>query len=243
MPSSAPGQQREPRGAAVSTAEQHPSPQGPTAKTDWLDLVERIKLGMPSGMEDLYRVFSRGVRYYLCRQLGPQDLDDKVHDTFLIVLQSIKKGDLREPERLMGFVRTIVRRQVAAHIDEAVQARKEQADLETGATVSDHRQNPEEVAIVRQRREIMAKILNSVSARDRDILIRFYLREQSQEVICREMNLTETQFRLLKSRAKARFGELGKQKIEQKRFPFFLENCSPPQPLTLVGDEIPRDTD
>jgi len=32
-------------------------------------------------------VFSRGIRFYLCRQLGPQDIDDKVHDIFLIVAQ------------------------------------------------------------------------------------------------------------------------------------------------------------
>ena len=44
----------------------------------------------------------------------------------------------------------------------------------------------------------------------------FYLREQSQEQICEEMKLTETQFRLLKSRAKARFGELGKKKLAHK---------------------------
>jgi hypothetical protein len=30
------------------------------------------------------------------------------------------------------------------------------------------------------------------------------------------MDLTETQFRLLKSRAKARFGELGKKKLTQR---------------------------
>src|SRR5260370_41685713 len=97
---------------------------------NWLALVESIQRGERSGMEELYRVFSRGVRFYLCRQLGPQDLDDKVHDTFVIVLQAITKGELREPERLMGFVRTVVRRQVAAQIDRAVQNRKDQAELE-----------------------------------------------------------------------------------------------------------------
>jgi len=53
-------------------------------------------------MEELYRVFSRGIRFYLCRQLGPQELDDKVHDTFLIVVQAICRGELRDPDRLMG---------------------------------------------------------------------------------------------------------------------------------------------
>ena len=108
-----------------------PSGSSPTISTPhWIDLVERIKADDQSGMEELYRVFSRGVRFYLCRQLGPQDLEDKIHDTFLIVVQAVRRGELREPERLMGFVRTVVRRQVAAHIDQAVHTRRQQVGLE-----------------------------------------------------------------------------------------------------------------
>ena len=167
-------------------------------------------------MAELYRLFSKGIRFYLCRQLGPQELDDKVHDTFLIVVQAIRRGDLREPERLMGFVRTVVRRQVAAYIDDAVQTRREQADIESGVVVADAKRNPEEKAIGRQNEDLMIQVLRSMSSRDRDILTRFYLHEQSQEQICADMNLSETQFRLLKSRAKARFGELGKRKLQKK---------------------------
>jgi RNA polymerase sigma factor (sigma-70 family) len=185
---------------------------------NWLTLVESIRKGERSGMEELYRVFSRGVRFYLCRQLGPQDLDDKVHDTFLIVVQAIRKGELREPERLMGFVRTVVRRQVAAQIDRSVQSRREQAELNSSAAVSDHRDTPEEAAILRQHEQVAETVLRSVSGRDREILTRFYLMEQTQEEICDEMNLSETQFRLLKSRAKARFGELGKKTLSRRKF-------------------------
>jgi RNA polymerase sigma factor (sigma-70 family) len=185
---------------------------------NWLALVESIRNGERSGMEELYRIFSRGVRFYLCRQLGPQDLDDKVHDTFVIVVQAIRNDELREPDRLMGFVRTVVRRQVAAQIDRAVQTRREQAELETTATMSDHRQSPEEAAIVRQHEEVAEIVLRSVSGRDRDILTRFYLLEQTQQEICEEMHLSETQFRLLKSRAKARFGELGRKKLARRTF-------------------------
>ena len=71
-------------------------------------------------MEELYRVFSRGVRFFLWRQLGKQDLDDTVHDTFLTVAEAIRRGDVREPDRLMGFVWTVVRRQLAAHIERTV---------------------------------------------------------------------------------------------------------------------------
>ena len=167
-------------------------------------------------MTELYRLFSKGIRFYLCRQLGPQELDDKVHDTFLIVVHAIRRGDLREPERLMGFVRTVVRRQVAAYIDDAVQSRRDQTDMESGVVVADAKRNPEEKAIGRQNEDLMIQVLRSMSSRDRDILTRFYLHEQTQEQICADMNLSETQFRLLKSRAKARFGELGKRKLQKK---------------------------
>lgn len=194
----------------------------PPTTPNWHRLVDKIRSGDPAGMEELYAVFSRGVRFYLCRQLGPQELEDKVHDTFLIVLQAVQRGELREPDRLMGFVRTIVRRQVAAYIDNAVQTRREQADLECGLSICDGRINPEQNAIARQRVEIMTRILNDISARDREILTRFYLQSQPQEEICREMRLSSTQFRLLKSRAKARFGELGRRSLRYRNFPLLL---------------------
>jgi RNA polymerase sigma-70 factor, ECF subfamily len=194
-------------------------PQSPEAGSDsvnWNNLVERIHRGEESGMEELYRLFGRGIRYYLCRQLGHQELDDKVHDTFVIVVQAIRRGELREPERLMGFVRTVVRRQVAAYIDNAVHSRRDELNLDLGVRVADRRNNPEQSAAFRQKVEFMLDVLRSLSERDREILTRFYLDEQSQESICQEMALSETQFRLLKSRAKARFGEIGKRKLQLK---------------------------
>ena len=184
--------------------------------TSWSGLVERVRAGDPSGLEELYRVFSKGIRFYLCRQVGPQDLDDKVHDLFLIITQSIQKGDLREPERLMGYVRTIVRRQVAAHIDTVVQARRNQTEMEYGMALSDSRPNPERRIMSEQNMDLAMRILNSLHKREREVLMRFYLKEQTAEEICRDLELTETQFRLIKSRAKARFGELGKRRLERR---------------------------
>jgi RNA polymerase sigma factor (sigma-70 family) len=182
----------------------------------WVELVDRIRDGRTDGMEELYQLFSRGIRYYLCRQLGPQELDDKVHDTFVVVVQAIRRGELRDPTRLMGFVRTIVRRQVANHIDKLVTTRRDQTDLDQSARIADPNENPEDSAIFSQRKELIQRVLSEIPARDSEILTRFYLQEQSQEEICAEMDLTDTQFRLLKSRAKARFGELGKKKLASK---------------------------
>jgi RNA polymerase sigma-70 factor, ECF subfamily len=213
-----------------SDVEEEADPSSATqASVDWHELVSRIQAGHESGMEDLYRIFARGIRFYLCRQLGCQELDDKVHDTFLIVVQAIRRGDIREPERLMGFVRTVVRRQVAAHIDHLVHNRREHLNMDVGVRVPDIRRNPEQTAVFRQKVEFMEEVLSKLSERDREILTRFYLNEQSQEQICDEMNLSETQFRLLKSRAKARFGEIGKRKLQQKPMSsFFVRSSAAP---------------
>ena len=183
---------------------------------DIIELVARIQADDTSAMEELYRIFARGIKYQICRQLGPQDLDDKVHDCFLIVVQAIRRGELREPDRLMGFVRTVVRRQIAAYIETVIQNRKQMTDLETGRIVADFGQDPENCIIDREEEELAYRVLKGISRRDREILIRFYLREEPQEVICDKMNLTDTQFRLLKSRAKARFGELGKRRLARE---------------------------
>jgi RNA polymerase sigma factor (sigma-70 family) len=182
----------------------------------WSRLVDRIQAGDPAGMEQLYAVFVKGVRFLLWRQLGPQDLDDKVHDVFLIITQSIQRGELREPDRLMGYVRTVVRRQVAAHIDSAVQARRNQQSIDPAMTLSDHQPDPERRVIERESQDVALRMLGGLPKRDREVLVRFYLQEQPAEEICRDLNLTETQFRLIKSRAKARYGELGRRRLAKR---------------------------
>jgi RNA polymerase sigma-70 factor, ECF subfamily len=188
----------------------------PTASVDWECLVDRIRANDAGAMEELYALFERGIRFYLYRQVGAQELEDKIHDIFLVVVQAIRRGELREPERLMGFVRTIAHRRVAAHIDKVVHERKEETSLESGIPVRDASLTPEETALSQERIDLMTRTLRSMPPRDREILTRYYLQEQTQDQICAEMHLTETQFRLLKSRAKARFGEKGRQRLAGK---------------------------
>ncbi|MGD1071798.1 MAG: sigma-70 family RNA polymerase sigma factor [Bryobacteraceae bacterium] len=203
-------------GPQAMPGEQTSDPEQERADTfhipDWAQLVARIHDGDPAAMEELYGIFGKGIRYFLLRNLGADELDDKVHDCFVIVAQAIQNGELRDPARLMGFVRTVVKRQIAATIEAAVTRRRTQVDYqETLFTLTDWKDDPERTLLARQRAEIARRVMNGISRRDREILRRFYVEEQSQEKICEEMGLSYNQFRLLKSRAKARFGELGKR--------------------------------
>jgi RNA polymerase sigma-70 factor, ECF subfamily len=206
------------RGVSHKVIEEQHSPNMPEAAAqpfeilDWTGTVDRIRAGDPLAMTELYSVFTRGIRYLLLRSLGMEELDDRVHDCFLIVTEAIRSGELRDPARLMGYVRTVVRRHIAAGIEEAINKRRTTVEFEESVfSISDWKNNPEQNLVVRQRAEIARRVFNGVSRRDREILSRFYLQEQPQEQICEEMGLSYNQFRLLKSRAKARFGKLGQR--------------------------------
>ena len=203
--------------AAVAQAPASKNPEEDTADESWAHLVSRLQAGDAAAMAELYEVFAKGIRFYLCRQVGTQELDDRVHDAFLIVVQSIKRGELRDPRRLMGFVRTVVRRMVAAQIDRDIQARRDTLEVDEGDRIADQRANPEKNFIMRQKVSFIRDILEKLGTRDREILRRFYVEEEHPEQICSDMNLSITQFRLLKSRAKARFGEEGRKKLQGEK--------------------------
>ena len=194
---------------------QNDTPRPPFDVPDWAGTVDRIRAGDPLAMTELYSVFTRGIRYLLLRSLGVEEVDDRVHDCFVIVTEAIRSGELRDPARLMGYVRTVVRRHIAANIEEAISRRRNTVEFEDNVfSVSDWKNNPEQNLLDRQRAEIARRVFKGVSCRDREILRRFYLLEQPQERICEEMGLSYNQFRLLKSRAKARFGKLGQSLAE-----------------------------
>jgi len=186
---------------------------------DWVSIVDQIQRGQNAGIEELYQVLNRGIRYYLGRQLGQQDLEDRLHEILLIVVSAIQKGQVREPERIMGFVRTVAQRQVAARIERTVHNRRKESELTPGLDVADQKQDPEQLAMVRQKVELMRNVLAQMPERQREILMRFYRDEQTSEQICHEMSLTETQFRLAKSRAKAAFGTKGRLALRRPATP------------------------
>jgi len=169
-------------------------------------------------MEELYCLLAQSTRHYILRQLGAQELDDKVHDVFLIVVQAIRRGRLRESEHLMGFVRTVAHRRVNAHFGDIASRRREMLNDGEDSRIADRARNPEQTLGHGQDMDFVLAVLGSLSARDREILERFYLEQQSRRQICQEMNLTVNQFRLLKSRAKQRFTMSGRRKLQRRAF-------------------------
>ena len=177
------------------------------------NLVDRVRAGDSGGMADLYEYILLGLRPYLSRQLRAQDYRDKVHSIFVDVIVAIQHGQLRDPERLLGFARTIARRKVSTYIDEAAAGRRNRVDIDTLFGLASPRATPEEEMVLQQRREWVRFTLARLTERESQILSRFYLQEQTEAQICAEMGLTHTQYRLLKWRSKARFAQLSRKEI------------------------------
>jgi RNA polymerase sigma-70 factor (ECF subfamily) len=200
---------------------------GPAAKLpDLACIVEQIRAGDRSGAEALYHLVSRGLRLSLLRQLGAQEADDILHSVMVITIQAVQRGGLRDPERLLGFMSTVAHRQVAGYIQSAVKDRGDRRVDEGPKAVVDGRANPEQQVISEQRILLMRKALSELSPKDREVLMRFYVRGESAEQICREMNWTETQFRLLKSRAKSKIAEKGKRYLKRPIAPLCTRDSS-----------------
>jgi RNA polymerase sigma-70 factor (ECF subfamily) len=184
--------------------------QASQAKTN--DIVEMIRGGHPAGLEQLYAM-ARNFTFFIMRQLGSDDLQDKVHDIFVTAATAISAGKLRDSERLTPFLTTLTRFYTYGQIDRRVVRRKYVTPLEH-ANIPDRRMNLENSVYKKQKMLIVRDILNSMPKRDRDVLERFYVLEQTKEQICQEMNLTPTQFRLLKSKAKSTFAKMGQRRLK-----------------------------
>jgi len=153
--------------------------------------------------------------WFLMRQLGPDDLQDNVHDVYVTVAEAITAGKLRDPERLSAFLTTVTRFYTYSQIERRVQGRNRFLALDGTALDFADETNLEKRVGHRQRVTFVREILGQMPSLDREILRRFYLEEQSKELICREMRLTPTQFRNIKSQAKLALTRLGVRRLQR----------------------------
>ena len=106
-------------------------------------------------MLELYEYILSGLRPYLARQLRPQDYRDKIHNIFVDLVIAIQRGQLREPQRLMGFARTIARRKVSLYIDAAASDRRNQVEIGSLFGLASTTATPEQEVLSHEQRELV----------------------------------------------------------------------------------------
>lgn len=167
-----------------------------------VELTHRVKAGDPDAVEELYALLRKLLSPQIRFRLRGEEPDDLLHETLTIVVESIRNGSLRHPEALRRYSGSVVRKLIAGQIVGVIWSRQRTVNASDTPLHTD--ETPESNMLDRERLALMQLGLQQLRSRDSELLTRFYIQGQPYSQICDDMHLTQTQFRLFKSRAKAK---------------------------------------
>jgi RNA polymerase sigma-70 factor (ECF subfamily) len=175
------------------------------------ELVSRIRAGEPSADDELVRRYSRGV-FFVINQLMPDrsQAEDVYQDSFRLALEKVRAGELREPERLSGFVCGLARNLVLEQFRKA-RRRQELQEPEAGEDRPLPSPEPSQLdrLLRREQGELARQVLDALpSDRDRKVLYRFYIADDDKEEICADLGITSLHFNQVLCRARERYRQL-----------------------------------
>jgi len=172
-------------------------------------LAERIAQGDVVAEGELYQHFSRGLLFFLKRQgCTPEEADDLHQETFRIVLERLREKGVDDPAALGGFVRGVALHLMRAEWRKA-QRRKTDTDSEGLEREVDSRPGLMPKILERERAALVRRTIAELPVeRDRQLLYRFYVAEESREDLCADLDLDAAHFHRVLYRARLRFKEL-----------------------------------
>lgn len=180
-----------------------------------LRLVERIRAGERGAEAELVERYNRGLMLLLRRLTGDPALsEDLCHETLRIVLEKLRAGELREPERLAGFVRGTAKYLHANEVRKVGRRRRAgespvPTEPEEVPEVADAGPGPLDRLLQAEDQQRVRRLLGELgSERDRQVLLQVYLAETSREEVCSAMGLSPLQLNVILFRARQRFREL-----------------------------------
>ncbi|HEX4964911.1 MAG TPA: RNA polymerase sigma factor [Thermoanaerobaculia bacterium] len=174
------------------------------------ELVRRIVSGDPAAEAELVERFSRAVSFLLRRLAREEALvEDLYQETFRLVIEKVRGGELREAERLPGFVSSMARNLFLGSARRGGRRQKWQGDPEAAETAPDPAPGQLARLLAQERATIVRRVLAELkNDRDREILSRYYIADQDKEVICRDLDLSDLHFNRVLFRARQRYKEL-----------------------------------
>jgi RNA polymerase sigma factor (sigma-70 family) len=130
-------------------------------------LAEGIRGREPSAEEELVRLFSQRIRFLvLARTRDPEAARDLAQDVMLAVVQALRGEQLREPERLAGFVYGTARNVINNYL--RTRSRQPREDSIDSAL---HLASPAEPIEDRERAGLVRQALTTLDPTDRRILL------------------------------------------------------------------------
>ena len=182
------------------------------------DLIAQIRAGDVRAEEDFVNQYRRGILMILSRSPESRHAaEDLCQDTLRIAIESIRRGDVIDPDRLSGFVCGIARN-LALNYSRRTTRREIMTgddELSSLSPVAPPTQL-DELLRAEQNRAVRRVLEELPADRDRELLYRFYIGEEEKESICKSLGLSSLHFNRVLFRARERYRQLYEKYLRRK---------------------------
>lgn len=176
------------------------------------DLVRRIAAGEEQAEAELVERCGRTLRFLARRFTRDEaDAEDLYQETLLLALEKIRRHEVREPEHLAAFLRALAKNlSIGQYRRRSYEVEKPAAEL---PDAPDEQPNPLGGLLHRERIQITRRLLAELSVpRDRDVLFRYYIAEESSPRICGDLAIDSDHFYRVLHRARQRYRRLWEER-------------------------------
>jgi RNA polymerase sigma-70 factor (ECF subfamily) len=172
-------------------------------------LVLRIQAGERNAEAELVTRYCNGVAIIIRRiAKDPFVTDDLCQETFRLVIEKVRRGEVREPEKFSGYICSLARNLAIDHA-RSVRTTQTLEETESSPALFDPAPDPLKTLLEKEKVRAIRQVLAELTAsRDREILHRFYISEEDKEEICADLGLSSIHFNRVLYRARERFKEL-----------------------------------
>lgn len=176
-------------------------------------LVEEIQKGNELAETAFYTRYRRGLLMMLEYRTGDSArAEDLAQDTLITVLLKLRSEGIEQPNMLNRYVQ-----QTAKYIFIGwLRKSGNQTELrETVDDVIEEQPSMEDSIWIEKRRQMVRDLIKEMKvARDRELLYRYYVKEQSKPLICDALDLSAAHFDRVINRARNRFKLLISEQFE-----------------------------
>lgn len=139
------------------------------------------------------------------RKLSPAFAEDVQQETLLRVLNALRRGSgVAQPERFGAFVNSVCNNVLFEFMNKE---NRQPSAMEGGVDVADQRVDIDASLVSKERKRIVAEVLEGMGSKDREILRLVFLEEASRADVCKTLGVTADYLRVLLHRAKDKFAQ------------------------------------
>lgn len=171
-------------------------------------LVNRIIDGDTDAEEELVNRFGAGVFQIILRIVrNPPLAEDLSQDALITIIKKIREGAVEQPESLNAFVSSVARFHAIGQIRK-IRRRGLSEDLEQAEQLPDPSPSRLEELQTSEQLAELRDLIWELIPRYRELLLRFYIKEEPKDVICADLGMSSMQFDGVLHRARKRYKEL-----------------------------------